>query len=356
MRKILLIVMSLLVAVIGVQAQDEDDLLELVSEYVDVDDPALAVQVSIDGETWAVARGMATEDRSAVVDDRFRIGSMSKTFTAVVALMLVEDDVFALDDLASEWLPDDVTANIANADQVTIRQLLAMRSGIDDYLGTDDFWNAVEDDPTYTWTELDVLTYAYDLDPLFAPDEGYEYSNTNYILLELILEEASGMPLHTFMRERIFEPFNMTDTYTQVSETMDGGFVNGYMDFDGDGTLDNVSDINDGAGLADGGLISTVGDVTIFYQALLHDQTLLNEDSMAILLDFQDDGEGARYSLGLGEWEDDGVTGWGHSGGVLGFLSIGVYLPESEATIIVLSASEEVDPADIMFDIVAELE
>lgn len=355
MRIISAVIISLLLAVVSVQAQDVDDTLEdIVSEYISADDPALAIQISTPDGTWAFATGMATEDRSAVVADRFRIGSMSKTFVAVVTLMLAEDGVLSLDDLASDWLPADITANIANADQVNIYHLLSMRSGIDDYLGTDEFWNAVEDDPTFTWTPQTILPYAYDLDPLFAPDEAFAYSNTNYIMLQIILEEASGMPLHSLIRERILDPLGMENTYTQVSEDLAGGFVNGYVDYDEDGTLDNVSDINDGAGLADGGLISNVADMTIFYQALLQEQTLLNEDSMEALLDFQPDDDGG-YSLGLGEWNVDEVVGWGHSGGVLGFLSVGAYLPDEEITIIILSASENVDPFDVMLDILNEL-
>ncbi|HRF98271.1 MAG TPA: serine hydrolase, partial [Aggregatilineales bacterium] len=104
---------------------------------------------------------------------------------------------------------------------------------------------------------------------------------------------------------RILDPLGLENTYTQIAETHPEGFVYGYEDWDGDGEAENVSDINDGAGLGDGALVSNTADITTFYQALLQDQTLLGEEMMAELLTFSPDDEGAGYSLGLGEWETD---------------------------------------------------
>lgn len=350
MRKMSLVLLALLLwgMLMPVGAQDDTQALEdILSQFAGPDDPAIAVQITTTEGSWAAAVGSADGRRAATPQDRFRIGSMSKTFVAVAALMLAEDEMIDLDDRAADYLPDEIVENIANLDTVTIRQLLAMRSGIDDYLGTDEFWAEVEADPYYPWTAAEALEYAYDLPALFPPDTEFYYSNTNYLLLQLVLEAASEMPLHELIRTRILDPLGMNDTYTQISEDLPGGFVNGYEDIDGDGEAENVSDVNDGAGLGDGALISTVGDLTIFYTALLQDQTLLSEDAMDELLDFQA-AEGEGYSLGLNEWEDEdfGVA-WGHSGGVLGFLSIGIYLPDEDVILIVLSARGDIDPAEI---------
>lgn len=349
MRKIgfVLLILMLLLGVVSAQAEDGDDLLaDVVAEFVGEDDPALVVQVSTPEGTWSAAGGRADGERPTEVTDRFRIGSMSKTFVAVAALLLVEEGVFDLDDPASAWLPDAIVEKIANADSVTIRQLLAMRSGIDDYLGTDEFWEAVEDDPTRVWTAEEALEYAYGLPALFAPDEESYYSNSNYLLMQVILEAAAGMPLHSLIRERILDPLNLANTYTQISESLPGGFVEGYEDWDGDGELDAVSGINDGAGLGDGALISNVNDLTTFYRALLDEQTLLSEESLDELLAFEADDDGG-YGLGLSSWETDFGEAWGHSGGVVGFLSIGVYLLDFDVIIIVLSASSEIAPEDV---------
>jgi D-alanyl-D-alanine carboxypeptidase len=335
------------------QAQDFGATLDaIVAEYADADGPAVVVQLTTPEGTWTTARGLADGARPAAPSDRFRIGSMSKTYVAVAALMLVQDGVFNLDDPASNWLPAEVVANIANADSVTIRQLLAMRAGIDDYLGQQAFWDTVEADPTRAWTAEEALTFAYGLPPVAAPDATYFYSNTNYLLLQLVLEAASGQALGDLIRARILDPLRLNETYTQISESLPGGFVSGYSDFDGDGVAEDVSGINDGAGLGDGGLVATADDVTRFYQALLVDQGLLSDALLEELLYFSPADDGNGYSLGLNAWETALGTAWGHSGGVLGFLSFGAYLPDAQMTVVVLSASEDFAPEDLATDVV----
>jgi D-alanyl-D-alanine carboxypeptidase len=355
MVRLLLIVCFVFLSFGAVAAQDstQADLDEALQDFSADSTAALAVQVTTPESTWVATTGLADDERPTVADDRFRIGSMSKTFVAVVALQLAEEGVFDLDDAASEWLPDEVVERIANADTVTIRQLLSMRSGIEDYLGSE-FFDAILDDPTYQWTLLEALAYAYDLPALFEPDAEFYYSNTNYLLVELVIEAAAGEPLYVLTRERIIEPLNLTNTYTQIAETLPGEFVWSYEDVDQDGTEEEVSQVNDGAGLADGGIISTVGDLTTFYEALLLDETLLSEESMEELLDFQTADESGGYSLGLGEYESDWGPAIGHSGAVVGFLSNGVYLPDEEAIIIVLSADMQRDPVELA-NLVADL-
>jgi D-alanyl-D-alanine carboxypeptidase len=353
MYRIMLVFVFFAVSVLPLHAQDaSSDLDAIVGSYTEEDGPAVVVQVSSPDGVWAAAAGLADGERPAQPGDRFRIASMSKTFVAVVAVMLADDGAFSMDDPAQDYLPSEVVDNIANLDTVTIRQLLQMRSGIDDYLSTDEFWDTAMDDPTHEWTANEALEYAYDLPPLFAPDEDYEYSNTNYLLMQLILEQTSGQPLYTLMRNKIFDPLAMNDTYTQIHEDLPGGFVNGYEDMDEDGELDDVTDFNDGAGLGDGGLISTVADLTTFYQALLQEQTLLSPAAMAEMLDFQPT-EDSNYSLGLDSWETDYGNAQGHSGAVSGFVSIGMYLPEYKTTIMVLSANIDIDPEAIAMEAAA---
>jgi D-alanyl-D-alanine carboxypeptidase len=355
LRYLLCATLVLIVSIGIIHADDVQNQLEdIVNEFVE-NDNALAVYVSTPDGEWTVATGFARDDQATTIQDRFRIGSMSKTYVAVVALMLVEDGVFALDDLASDWLTDDILQNIANASSVTIRQLLMMRSGIDDYLGTEDFWEAVQANPQYAWTAEEVLTYAYGLPALFAPDSEFNYSNSNYILLQIILEKASGKGLHTLIRERILEPLDMQNTYTQVSETLDGEFVDSYGYSDDETTLTNLSAINDGAGLGDGGLIANAPDVYAFYKALLQDKTLLSSGMMDELLAFSSADDSSRYSLGLIEWQFPFGVAWGHTGGVTGFASVGAYLPEQDIIIIILGANEDLDLEALAVSIVEEV-
>jgi D-alanyl-D-alanine carboxypeptidase len=353
-----LMLSCILISTTTAQAQEvSSDLQAVLADWVEADDPAVVIQVTTPDGSWTAARGRVNtaNDTAASPQDRFRIGSMSKTFVATVTLQLAAEGVFSLDDPVRNWLPPEVVANVANADRVTLRQLLSMRSGIDDYLATDEFWEAVDEDTTHDWTALEAISYAYDWPPLFAPDEAFNYSNSNYILLQLILEAATGEKLSTLVRSRILTPLRMKNTYTQIEEAIPGGFVHGYEDYDGDGVLDDVTDINDGAGLGDGALVSTTGDLTIFYRALLQDQTLLDRESMAELLAFRDDQDtpGERYSMGLGESDTDWGAAVGHTGAVLGFVSSGAYFPDEDAIVIVLCASADADAWGITEDALA---
>lgn len=113
-------------------------------------------------------------------------------------------------------LPDEITSQIANADQATIRELLTMTSGIPEYLN-EDFYNTVAEDPNHDWTAAEALTFAYGLPASFAPSDGFEYCNSNYVLLQLIVEAATE-PMHEVMREQIFVPLGLTNTYVQARE------------------------------------------------------------------------------------------------------------------------------------------
>lgn len=354
-----IVVMMLLVVIFSMplSAQDEQVILdELVSEFAsDGDNAAVVAQITIEDETWTTAAGLADGARAATPADRFRIGSTSKTFVAVVALRLAEDGILDLDAPAKNYLSADVVENLANLDSVTIRQLLAMRSGIPDYLETDEFWEAVAENPTHEWTPAEALAYAYGEPALFAPDEEFSYSNSNYLLMQLVLESVSGDSLAVLIREHILTPLEMDNTYTQVTESLSGGFVNGYEDFNGDGEVDEVSGINDGAGLGDGGLISTTADLTAFYHALLVEESLLSDDSLTQLLDFEADDEGSGYSLGFGSWETDAGIAWGHSGAVSGFQSVALYLPDEDAIIVILVASADLDPESLADALIEEL-
>ncbi|GAB4530968.1 MAG: serine hydrolase domain-containing protein [Anaerolineae bacterium] len=326
------------------QPDDPQAALDAVVEAFAPGDAALVVQVTTPEGTVTSTSGLARPDQPTTADDRFRIASMSKTYVAAVALLLAEEGVFDLDDAASEWLPESILENLANADEVTLRQLLAMRSGIPDYLAQQAFWDTVLEDPFYAWTPEESLAFAFGVPAEFAPDDSFSYSNSNYLLMQLVMEAATGEPLHVLMRDYLLDPLGLEDTYTQIMETLPGEFVQSFYDVDEDGTPEEVTNVNDGAGMGDGALISNAADITAFYQALLQDESILSEDSMAELLDFETE---SGYSLGLGQWESDYGAVIGHSGGVLGYTSIGLYIPDEETIIVVLLADLTISADEI---------
>lgn len=203
---------------------------------------------------------------------------------------------------------------------------------------TEGFNEAIEKhDPSHVWTATEAIQYAYDLEPEAEPGEKHYYSNTNYILLELIVEQVTGNTLAQELRDRIHEPLELKDTFTEMRERIPGGFVHGYEDWDGDGKRDDVTRKNGGNGLGDGGLISTASDVARFVQALFGNEELLEPETLEEMLTFVDDGEGSQYGLGVSSWESDWGEALGHGGRSGGFLSTVWYVPDEDVTVVVLT-------------------
>lgn len=129
-----------------------------------------------------------------------RAGSTVKTFTATSILLLVEDGKLSLEDKARDYLPAAMVKKLKNADQATVRQLLNHTSGIYNYIQDPKFQTASLNDLARVWQPEDLLSYAYGRDAYFAAGTGCQYSNTNYILLGLIIEKVSGLHFSLFLK------------------------------------------------------------------------------------------------------------------------------------------------------------
>lgn len=338
MRRLIFAVLICLMLLSGVFAQ-ADPLQVYLNQYIAPDEPGMALLVQTDSSTWLGAAGLADLKTGTPIqtDDRFRIGSITKTFVAVLMLQLQETGLLSLDDSMSEWLEDDVIGEIPYSDQITLRQLLNMTSGIFNYTDSDFYSDALDADPSYTWVPEELVAYAFGEQPYFPPGEGYYYSNTNYILLELVIQRASGNTLADELHARIFEPLGMTSTYMENGFQPATDIVRGYDYWDDDDILDDVTWINDSLGRGDGGIISTIEDMARFANALLRDQSLLTAGSWAEMIDAVDDGEGGHYGLGLGiEAGDTGLI-LGHDGATAGFQSTMWYDQEYDILVVALT-------------------
>jgi len=324
------------------------DLQAILMDYVSQDDPGVVLLVSSPAGTWTAARGLANLETGVPVktSDHFRISSISKMFVSVVVQQLAEEGGLKLDDPVRQYIPREISENIANADSATIRQLLNMTSGIVDYLDSDDFYETVYEDPSHVWTAAETVRYAYGDDAYFEPGEGYAYSNTNYNLLQIVIENVTQSPLGEQLEKRIFQPLGMKNTFLEADTPVD--LVRGYADEDGDGALDDITFVNDGLGLGDGGIVTTAEDLALFPRALFGGKLLKSLDAMT---DWVDDGEGAWYGLGLTYEETDYGDIYGHSGASSGFQSNLAYLPESDVVVVVLTNNFD---SEIVYDLTLE--
>ena len=172
--------------------------------------PGAFVYVDVPGEgTWSQAFGTGNlkSDTPITPDDHFRIGSNTKTFTGTVVLQLVDEGRLALDDPVSEYQPE-----VPNGENITIRQILNMTSGLFSYTEDEDFNRTLDTEPKKVWEPEELVGIGFEHEPYFRPGDGFHYSNTNTILLGMLVEQLTGRALEEEFEERIFGPLGMRDS------------------------------------------------------------------------------------------------------------------------------------------------
>jgi D-alanyl-D-alanine carboxypeptidase len=277
---------------------------------------------------------------------RYSIGSISKQFTATSILLLQEQGKLSLDDNVSKFLP-----NLTRANEVTIRQLLSHTSGYQDYWPQDYVMpNMLQ--PTTAQQILDQWARK----PLdFDPGTKWQYSNTNFVIAGLIVEKVSGMPLLTFLQQRVFQPLSMTSVLNTDQERLGDTDPTGYLRYalgpprpapkEGKGWL-----------FAAGELSMTAEDLAKWDISLI-DQKLLRppsyrEFSTDVLLK---NGLGTRYGLGVDVRNDAGHRSLSHGGEVSGFTSENIVFPDERVAIVVLTNQDAVDASGTIARAIAPL-
>jgi D-alanyl-D-alanine carboxypeptidase len=315
--------------------------------------PGAVLYISTSNGKWTDAAGLANIQAKTPMQptDRFRIASLTKMFVAVVCLQLVEDGRLDLDGAIADWLPKDVGDRIANSKKITVRQLLNHTSGLPDPY-SEAFRRAVLANPAHKWQAKEVVEYAEGRSAA-APRGSFFYSNTNYLLLELIIERVTGNSLTTEIRQRISDPLELKDTFMEAHEAIPGGFVQGYQDWNEDGKPESVTKplINDGLGLGDSGLVSSASDIARFMQVLFGDGALLRSASLEKMMTLVESDQRGGYGLGMTYTPTVWGEAWGHTGKTTGFMSDIMYLPAHDLIIVVLTNSgdsKQGNPSDLI--------
>ena len=158
--------------------------------------------------------------------DHVRIGSNTKTWTGTVILQLVQEGKLTLDDPVSKYRPD-----VPNGQHITITELLNMRSGLYNYTESLELNQTLDTNPTKVWTPDELLAIAYKRPPYFPPGQGFHYSNTNTVLLGLIIEKLTGSPVEQEFQRRIFSPLGLRNTHLppRTSNVLPAPYPNGYQ-------------------------------------------------------------------------------------------------------------------------------
>ena len=289
------------------------------------------------------AYGLAsTQDKTPMQPtDRFQIGSNTKSFTTLLALLLQEDGVWSLDDPLGKWLPEQA-AKIQNGDKITLRMLGQNHTGLPDYAdavigaameGEGDTFDQISLEKGYTPEELVDIGLQL-REPSFAPGEGWEYSTTNFILLAMAIEAATGKSIDQLYQERIFDPLGMENSYLLNSVPEKGSFVNGYYTMKS-GTVADVTNWNGSQGWSGGSIVSTVEDMAKYAAGLASGTVFKDPASLEQMTAFGDGSVGpfSGYGLGVGIWSQYPFA-WGHAGQTPGFQSLFALYPEQNTRVV----------------------
>ncbi|MCU0535607.1 MAG: beta-lactamase family protein [Hydrococcus sp. Prado102] len=306
--------------------------------------PGTSVGIVTPQGSWFGASGVSNlaTGTPVVPSDRFAIGSVTKTFTATTILQLAQEGILSLDDSLSQWLPE-IAANISDGENVTIRQILNGTSGIYNFLDADSLINQeILNNPLREWQPEEIVQYAYNK----PRSSSWVYPNTGFILAGMVIEKATGSNLAQEIRDRILTPLKLNNTFF-AQEAIPGGFVNGYRDVDGDGSLDDVTALNLSWAWAAGAMISNTQDLSRFSRALFGGE-LLSQDSLNQMLTFNRTGDeffGIGYGLGAYSVDFDPLIpglgrGFGHGGDAPGHNAFMFYFPERDITVVSLQNSQ----------------
>lgn len=269
-----------------------------------------------------------------------RMGSVVKIFTATVILKLQEEGKLNIDDKISDYLQGNNIDKIKNAETATIRQLLQHSSGIYNYIQNLQFQTASLNSLLKEWSADDLLKYAYNKDPYFSPGEDVRYSNTNYVLLGLLIERIEGKPLYQVFDEKIIHLLGLTNTMFAGKNHVPNGIVRGYIDlYSNLQVLESTYYSGWDYYTADGGLISNANDMNYFFRALMNGQ-IINVNSLNQMRAWrspinQDNSFfEIKYGLGIFRIVTPKGVAYMHSGDAIGYYANMFYFPYDETTVV----------------------
>ena len=306
----------------------------IVDDFINRGAVGVSVTVISPEGTWSKTAGMSDLQNQTLITpcDLFRIGSISKTYTAVAIMKLFEADSLDLDDRMALYIPDRIVGKIANGDNITIRQLLHHSSGVRDYTDESRFMAELRNGSIANLSAEGCLSYIYDKSANFSPGAKFLYSNTNYLLLGIIIKSILHKnSAYEAINELLILPNGYENTFLTTSPNVVNSYLsnNGYMadfsDFD-------VRYIDGGLDRLDGGITANSFDVATFLHDLMNG-AILNNTSLELMQEFS--GE-KNYGLGILSKKFGNRVAVGHTGATFTFTSVVYHFKDINTTICVL--------------------
>ncbi len=315
--------------------------------------PGVTVGVAVpDGRGMSVSVGYSDLEakRGMRPEDRMLAGSIGKTFVSAVTLQLVEEGKLNLDDRIEKWLGKEPWFDrLPNARQITLRMLMNHSSGIPEHVLDKEFIKLLREQPDKVWKPEELIAFILDRKPLFEAGQGWSYADTNYILVGMIFERASGKTVYGEVDRRILKPFKFKETAPSDSRVIFGlipGYVspNSPFGFEGRTIVDGKFVINPQMEWCGGGFVSTAEDLAKWVK-LLYEGRVLRQASLRQLLDAvpAKTGPGHKYGLGVQVRQTDWGVTYGHGGWFPGYRSETEYFPKYRMAIAVQFNTDDSD-------------
>ncbi|MGW7456927.1 serine hydrolase domain-containing protein [Streptomyces sp. NPDC054797] len=292
--------------------------------------PGVSVGLWAPGKgSYVKSFGVADEATGAPMtsDLHVRIGSETKTFTVTALLRLVDQGRLSLDDHIGTYV-----TGVPNGDRITLRQLAGMRSGLFNYSEDDGFNKALDDDPVRPYTPQELLDYSFKHPVQFQPGAEFEYSNTNLVLLGLVVEKVTGRPIHEVIQRDVLDPAGLRRTVFPTNGAIPAPYAHGYSDETPSGKIEDATHWNPSWAWSAGAMISDLQDLRSWARTLATGTLLTPATQAERLKTTPMNIPGAGYGLGIFN-----VQGWiGHNGSLPGYETLTVYLPQEQATMVVV--------------------
>jgi len=314
----------------------------LLKKYHDKGLPGISLLVNDVNGTWVGSIGKADIEKNIpfIVGQVSKVASITKLFMGTLVFKLIEDSANtglgynALDTKINTWLPSSVTDKVPNGNKITLGDCLKHETGVPDVIEQDAFYLAVLNDPNKIWKPEELLEFIYNKPPVFSPRDTAIYSNTNTVLVIMVIEAATHRKHSDLLKQYILNPLHLAHTYYQPHDVLPNTVAQGYFDLYNNNTIVNVSNLVTGSGNGYGGIYSNVFDLFTFESALFIKQTLLSPKSFAIMQTYgkKDDTNYYGYGLQKSYIQPNGDYGIGHKGRDLGYSANLFYFPHNGVT------------------------
>jgi D-alanyl-D-alanine carboxypeptidase len=312
----------------------------ILDKYIARGMPGISVLINDDDGFWIASAGMADIENEIVMQPCHlnKLGSVTKMMMGALVWQLIQDGTLNIDDPMSKYIPD-VAAEIENGADITLAMLINHTSGIYDIAGDLSFNLAVLNDMSRSWSSEQILKYLKGKAATHLPDEAVQYSNSNTMLVGMIIDAATGLTHSSLLKNRIFEPLGMNNTvyYNYEADFPIGYLAQGYLDLNNEGgTIQNVSNLNPGSGNGYTGVYSNVEDLYRFMNALLREKTLTTPENLDLIFNSMRLADNSYWRSSIGgihdeqrELFDDTVHAYGHAGGDIAYSANLNYFPHN---------------------------